>query len=414
LELIEKDTLSDKIMAKTRATVWAFAFRMLKPYFESTTGETFRPGIKVMLMVMVEFHQVYGFSLNVQDIDPNYTLGDMARKRAEIIEQLQADGVMDMNKLLELPRVPQNIAIISSDTAAGYGDFLHQLMNNEFGYHFNTRLFAAVMQGHKTTDSIINALEAVFSDSTEYDVVVIIRGGGSKSDLSSSDSYDLAYYITQFPLPVITGIGHERDDSVVDMVAHTRLKTPTAVAEFLIEQLMSVDEYLDELIEQLAGFSTTYVQNRLEKVDELSYKLQHNTRNLLDDHRDYLTTAKQRLIGATHHLLNRRVSSIHYFGHRLKLALSSAISHQYYQLGNHQTRLVKWTNNYLDKKERRLSYFEARKNALKPENTLKRGFAIVSHNNQIIKEASQLNKGDIVKVKLYKGNIETEVKQVKE
>lgn len=413
LELVEKDSLSDKIIAKSRATIWAFAFRMLKPYFETSTGETFRPGIKVLLKVSVEFHQVYGFSLNVHDIDPNYTLGDMARKRAEIIEQLEADGVLEMNKLLELPRVPQNIAVISSDTAAGYGDFLDQLTNNEQGYHFNTRLFQAVMQGDKTPDSIINALEAVYAQSNSFDAVVIIRGGGSKSDLSSFDNYELAYFITQYPLPIITGIGHERDDSVVDTVAHTRLKTPTAVAEFLIEHLFRFDEHLEDLKQQLIDISLEYTESRLHQVDDLSYQLQHITRNLLENHRDYLVSANQRLIGGTRQLINQRISNMDHLHRRMAFSLTTAMQRQDFILANHQTRLIKWTKNYLNKKERRLEYLENRKNTLKPENILRRGFAIVSHNNKLVKDAALLKKGDNITVKLHHGEIESEVQKVK-
>jgi exodeoxyribonuclease VII large subunit len=212
LELIEKDSLSDKIIAKSRATIWAFTFRTLKAYFETTTGETLRGGLKVLLKASIEFHEVFGFSLNIQDIDPQYTLGDLARKKAQIIQQLTSEGVLDMNKGLPFPLVPQRIAVISSETAAGYGDFLNQLETNSFGYCFFTELFPAIMQGDKASESIILALEHVYSHIDEFDLVAIMRGGGSKSDLNCFDDYELAYFITQFPLPILTGIGHERDD----------------------------------------------------------------------------------------------------------------------------------------------------------------------------------------------------------
>jgi exodeoxyribonuclease VII large subunit len=230
LELIEKSTESEQIIAKAKATIWAFTFRMLKPYFESVTGQRFSTGIKVMLSVSIEFHELYGFSLNVKDIEPNYTVGDLTRKKQEIIKQLQDEGVFHLNKELEFPIVPQRIAVISSETAAGYGDFVHQLKTNRYGFKYYIKLFKAYMQGEEAEKSIINALDQIFESLEKFDIIVIIRGGGSQADLNCFNSYWLAYHITQFPLPVLTGIGHERDQTIADLVAFNNLKTPTAVA----------------------------------------------------------------------------------------------------------------------------------------------------------------------------------------
>ncbi|MFC2086531.1 exodeoxyribonuclease VII large subunit, partial [Bacteroidota bacterium] len=247
LELVEKNEKNEKLKAKAKATIWSYTYRMLKPYFETTTGRALSDGLKVMVKVIVDFHEIYSLNLSILDIDPSYTVGDLALKKQEIIKRLEEEGIIDMNKELEISEVPQKIAIISSKTAAGYDDFQNQLSNNEFKYAFYTKLFPAFMQGDKAEESIIQALDKIYNYEDFFDVVIIIRGGGSKLDLSCFDSYWLSYHITQFPIPVITGIGHERDDTIVDTVANTRLKTPTAVAEFLINKLYQFEASLMEL-----------------------------------------------------------------------------------------------------------------------------------------------------------------------
>lgn len=237
LEFIEKDNSGKNTVAKARGMIWANTFYLLKAFFEETTKQPFTSGIKVLVQVSVTFHELYGYSLTVHDIDPSYTLGDQAMHRAAIIKQLEEEGVLDMNKELELPTPMNRIAIISSPTAAGYEDFMHQIKYNLYEYAFYTKLFPAIMQGEKTENSIIEALEKIYDYQDLFDAVVIIRGGGATSDLSGFDSYLLAANCAQFPLPIITGIGHERDETVLDIVAHTRAKTPTAVAEFLISEM---------------------------------------------------------------------------------------------------------------------------------------------------------------------------------
>ena len=247
LEFIEKNPITGQLVARARGSIWAKTFRMLKPYFEMETGQLFASGLKVLVKVSVEFHELYGYSLTVLDIDPAYTLGDMLRKRMEIIRQLKEEGVFTLNKELPFPVLPKRIAVITSPTAAGYEDFLNQLANNKAGYPFYPKLFPALMQGERTEESVIAALDRIYHHIDCFDVVVIIRGGGSTSDLNSFDSYLLAANCAQFPLPVITGIGHERDDTILDMVAHTRMKTPTAVAEFLIGRMDAAAEELEDL-----------------------------------------------------------------------------------------------------------------------------------------------------------------------
>jgi len=237
LEFIEKRPTDGSIIAKARGYIWSNVFGLLRPYFETKTGQAFVSGIKVLVKVSVEFHPLYGYGLNIYDIDPTYTLGDMQRHRQEILDRLEEEGVLSLNKELEMPLLPQRIAVISSPTAAGYEDFLDHLLNNPSGVVFYPHLFPAIMQGEQTESSVIAALDAIFEYRNRFDVVVILRGGGSTSDLSSFDTYDLAAHCAQFPLPIITGIGHERDDTVLDFVAYHRAKTPTAVANYLIDEL---------------------------------------------------------------------------------------------------------------------------------------------------------------------------------
>jgi len=272
LELIEKDSRSDTLLAKSKATIWATTFRMLKPYFESSTGQSLRAGLNVLVAVTVEFHGVYGFSLNIRDIDPTFTIGEMAARRLKVIRQLEEDGIVEMNKLLVLPHLPQRIAIISSATAAGYGDFCDQLNNDPAQFVFYTKLFPATMQGDQAEVSIISALERIYESIDLFDLVVIIRGGGATTDLACFDSYDLALNCAQFPLPIIAGIGHQRDVSILDMVAHTSLKTPTAVAEFLISNLQQAENQLLDIFSDISYL----VKNKLES--EKSFVHQAKTR----------------------------------------------------------------------------------------------------------------------------------------
>ena len=245
LELIEKDEHTNTPVARASAKCWRQTWLMVKPYFERTTGEPLRTGMKVLLKVYAQFHEAFGFSWIVTDIDPNYTLGDMARKRLEIIRQLKEEGVFDLQRELRIPLFAKRIAVISAEHAAGYGDFCRQLEDNEYGFRFEVTLFPAIMQGEQVEQSIIAALERIYALNTSFDVVVIIRGGGATADLSGFDTLALAENVAQFPLPVITGIGHERDESILDMVAHTRVKTPTAAAALLIDHLRQVLERLN-------------------------------------------------------------------------------------------------------------------------------------------------------------------------
>lgn len=272
IELVQK-LREGGMIAKARATIWATRFRMLRPYFEQATGQAFAAGISVQLLVTVEFHELYGLSYVVEDIDPTYTLGDMARRRREILMRLEEEGTIDLNKELPMPLLTQRVAIISSETAAGYGDFCHQLASNTWGFVFRTKLFPAVMQGDAVEPTVIAALDAIAAEQELWDVVVIIRGGGAASDLVGFDTYELAANCAQFPLPIITGIGHERDSTVLDAVANTSVKTPTAAAEFLIAQMVAAAERLEQLTEALASGITARINVERQRLQTLTLRL---------------------------------------------------------------------------------------------------------------------------------------------
>lgn len=288
LEFIQKDPRNQNLLAKARGMIWNHVYRLIRPYFEESTGQAFSSGIKVQVKVSVQFHELYGYSLTVLDIDPTYTVGDLIRKRREILHCLEEEGVLTLNKELRLPTLPQRVAVISSSTAAGYGDFCRQLLDNDLGFSFSLELFQAYMQGSQVEESVLKALDRINKRVHEFDVVVIIRGGGSTSDLSGFDTYLLAAACAQFPLPIITGIGHERDDTVIDMVAHTRVKTPTAAAELLISYLSRADEQLKRLSQQfvdgiynLVAFERRRLEERVSRLPMVVAKRLSNERLVL-------------------------------------------------------------------------------------------------------------------------------------
>ena len=387
LELIEKDQSSDKIKARARATIWSFAFRMLKPYFESATGYELKQGLKILVSVRVEFHEVYGFSLNITDIDPTYTLGDIERKRQEIILRLQKEGVFNMNRELVLSPVPQKIAIISSETAAGYKDFVNQLDNNPFGYVFYYCLFPGIMQGEQAESSIIHAFERIFKYSDFFDAVVLIRGGGSKADLATFDNYNIAYYITQFPLPVLTGIGHEQDETIADMVAHTRLKTPTAAAEFLIN---IVTEF-----EQVTGQS--------------EIKLERLTRTLLNQHQKNLESIQQRIISTTRLRIQYNSDRLTGFSDKLKFSATNKLSFHSMTLESLISSISSKVEKALEMNRKHLELLFQRNSDLDPRKILERGYSITLFNGNPLKDASLVQKGNIIETRLHDGKLASEI-----
>ncbi|MCG6190416.1 exodeoxyribonuclease VII large subunit [Maribellus maritimus] len=429
LELIEKE--EKEIVARSRATIWSYTYRMLKPYFETTTGQLFAQGIKILVQVTVEYHASYGLSLNIKDIDPTYTVGDLALQRKEIIERLQSEGVFNMNKELELPEVPQKIAIISSKTAAGYQDFQNQLDNNEYGFYFYTHLFEAYMQGAEAVPTIIQALERIFQYEDFFDAVVIIRGGGATADLSSFDNYELALNVTQFPLPVITGIGHEKDDTIIDLVAHTRLKTPTAVAEFLVS---GMERFYEKLL-QLENNVVSLVRERLDfeegNMERKAEKLQHLVSGFISDKNIRLIKLGNEFQQNINRFSFRRSVELSNFKHDVKSAVSmwsikkenrfnqkrrilkrvagEVLLQEKSKVKNLGSLTGKVVQNFVLKEKERIHLNESSMRLLNPENVLKRGYTLTLKEGKIIKSVSDLQIEDNIETRFADGKVKSKI-----
>lgn len=362
-ELIQKDEQGRQIIARARVNCWARTYNLLYLRFQHETGQSLRAGMQVKLQVRITFHEQYGYSLNILDIDSAYTLGDMALRRRQILQQLEADGVLHDNQQLPLPRLLRRIAIISAQTAAGYGDFCHQLETNEYGFAFQTRLFPAVMQGRQVEQSVISALEEISLQSEQWDAVVIIRGGGATGDLSDFDSYPLAYCITQFPLPVITGIGHERDETVLDYVAHARVKTPTAAAAYIIAHQAHEAVALDELQLRIHRNARETIQTERRRLVQQSMLLPVRFSSVIASQRTALAMMQQRIGSATAHTLQACRHTLQLIGTRLQ--------------------------------------------NLDPRLQLKRGYTITTHNGKIVRNADEIRPGDELLTHTQHGEIKS-------
>ena len=318
MELVEKSE-NGILAAKMRATCWSNVYALLSAYFAQETGQSLHVGLQVLLEVSVEYHAVYGLSLNVWSIDPTYTLGDLAKQRQATIRQLTEDGVMELQRALEVPSLPRRVAVISSADAAGYGDFCDQLKHNRFGFAFVTQLYPAVVQGDTAARSIINALGAIAAQEEEWDVVVIIRGGGASTDLSCFDDYMLASHCAQFPLPIVAGIGHTRDVSVVDMVVHASVKTPTAAAEWLVER----------------------VAEQVERVGGLQLRLERAVQGAVNKEKNRLMVYHQRMMSAVYQALAREKGKLNLWQKTVELHSPERIYRMGYSLTTVNGKVVR-------------------------------------------------------------------------
>ena len=386
LEFVQKDATGNALLAKARGIIWANVFTRLRSYFERETGQAFVSGLKVLVKVTVDFHELYGYSLTVVNIDPTYTLGDMVRRRKEILRQLDEEGILTLNKELKLPVLTQRIAVISSATAAGYGDFCNQLLHNSFGFVFYPWLFQAIMQGEQVEQSIIQALDCINATRDNWDVVVIIRGGGATSDLSGFDTYDLAANCAQFPLPIITGIGHERDDTVLDMISHTRVKTPTAAAEFLINHVRQTAQ-------------------ELEAYEEVIYQ---EVPRLLQQEKQRLDSFVTRIPGQVQMRLQRENFRQEKFQNRMKTAWQSRLLQENYRL-QLMPRLLSALQNRVQRETHRLELLAQRVDSASPEKLLKKGYSLTLLDGKVVTDASLLKPGDEVETRLAKGKFRSKV-----
>ena len=369
LEFIQKVEGHNTPVARAKAKCWRNVWGSVRPYFEHTTGQTLTLGMKVLVLVHPDFHEAFGFSWIVDDIDPRFTLGDMARRRQEIIRQLKAEGVFDLNRELPLPLFTQRIAVISSSTAAGYGDFCRQLEENKRGFRFSVTLYESLMQGEGVERSIISALDKINAHIDDYDCVVIIRGGGATSDMSGFDSLLLAENVANFPLPVITGIGHDRDECILDMVSHTRVKTPTAAAAFLIDRLEQVARRIDDAADRI----TSYVQHRME-IEKM--RLSRNAE-------------------------------------RIPILFSLVKSKQENKMETLNQRITSAVQRLIDRRRHTLDILEQRTKSLDPTLLLQRGYSITLVNGHALRSPSAVKPGDIIVTRLADGTVKSIVNETK-
>ena len=370
IELVQRDEATGEIVAKARGTIWARIYSLLRPCFLEETGQPFAMGLKVLLQVTVGFHELYGYALDVCNIDPTYTVGEMARRRQMIIKQLTDEGVIDLNKELPFPLLPQRIAVISSPTAAGYGDFCDQLLGNRYGFVFYPHLFPSPMQGNGVEQGIIAALDRIAADIDMWDVVIIIRGGGATSELSCFDTYDLANNCAQFPLPIITGIGHQRDESVLDIVAHTRAKTPTAAAELLIHEMLEQSIFVGNMMQGIADAVARRMESEQQRV---------------------------------HSLLNRLPLSAALFMQGQKARMQSYVR----LLGSSAAMFVK-------EQQHRLDVWQGILDAAAPERILALGYSITRINGKAVRSPDDVEPGDEVVTTVAGGEFTSTVEDKKQ
>ena len=390
LELLEKDERTGATVAKMRGIIWANRFAYLRQKFLQVTGQDLRSGMKVMLEVSVNYHEQYGISLIITDIDPSYTLGDMERLRREILARLKADGIIDMNKQLDFPAVPQRIAIVSAAGAAGYGDFMNQLHNNAYGLQFYTCLFPAVMQGKETVPSVTAALDRINRHIDLFDCVVIIRGGGSTSDLNSFDDYNLAAHVAQFPLPVVVGIGHERDVTILDYVACRRVKTPTAAAELLIGCGVEALAHIDELREAIVSTAREYITEARRQVQYLSGTIPLIAGNIMERNRARLQHIMQIVPLTAQSRIAQGNERLQFFLKQMQQASAQTIMRE----------------------KMRLTAIYEKVQILSPQNTLRRGYSLTTVNGHAVTDASQLAAGDTITTHLANGTVTSTINKL--
>ena len=367
MELVENDPFGPTPLAKARAVCWANRWTALRSKFERQTQQQLRPGIKVRMMVTPTFHEAYGFAYQVSDIDPDYTLGDIVRKRMEIIRQLKEAGIFDLQRELALPRFAQRIAVVSSAQAAGYGDFCHQIDDNSYGLSFSHELFAAIMQGEQVAQSVIAALDRISARIDEFDVVVLIRGGGATTDMSGFDTLALAENVANFPLPIITGIGHDRDECILDMVSYMRVKTPTAAAAFLIDHLSEVYTALVSARERISRIAERHLAYEKMRLKQLA---------------DRIPT----LFALTRERQTKRIDAL---AHRLDSAATQR----------------------LERERHRLQLVGQRAQAQDPIHILRRGYSITLHNGHALRSGDELADGDIIETRLEQGTLKSEIRK---
>lgn len=387
MELVQKDEKMNTPVARASAKCWANKWVYVRAHFERVSGEVFRPGLKVLLKVRANFHEAFGFAWIVNDIDPVYTMGDMARRRKEMIDTLKAQGVFDLQKELVLPLFAARVAVVSSEGAAGYEDFVNHLAHNAYGLAFEVQLFNAVMQGEGVERSVIAALNAINDREADFDAVVLIRGGGGTSDLSGFDTLSLAENVANFPLPVITGIGHQRDESILDLVAYRSVKTPTAAADLLIENLVRV----------------------LDRVEEARQRIANAVQKRMGDEQMALERLAERIPVLFSLVRSRQENAVDRLYHRITELLQQQLSYRQMAVHQLQQRLWRAPQYAVMQAQHRVALLSQRAAALDPQRILERGYSITLHNGKSVTNARKLAKGDVIETRLKNGKITSRV-----
>ena len=449
LTLVDKGDDARQLLAQAKGTIWGARYQMLSRYFEEKTGQPLRAGLKVLMLASVRFHELYGLSLDITNIDPNYTIGDLARQRQETLKRLATEGLLEANRELELPLVPQRLAIISSATAAGYQDFIHQLHSNSYGYTFETTLFPAVVQGNESSASVAAAFALVAKYKERFDAIVLIRGGGSQTDLSCFDDYKIAAAIGHSPLPVLTGIGHERDESIADLVAHTRLKTPTAVAGFLIDRFREAEEMAEDLFDRIRMFSAQQVKVKEDKLERLNLRFNNTTKQLLQGNKDRLEQLSRGLLlkpksyleqqrhlvsdlekdissqtkdllharekylqelsvcveGKSQRYLHLKEHELNHLVHCLETEAKDTLQKSQIAYTKYSDKLEYGARNKMQQEIHRLKLLEMSIEANNPERLLLRGYTLTLLNGRIIKSIKEAKSGDVVETRMQDGTL---------
>ncbi|WP_242917525.1 exodeoxyribonuclease VII large subunit [Pontibacter liquoris] len=453
LTLVDKGDDARQMLAQARATIWSARFQMLGRYFEEKTGHPLKAGLKILFQATVRFHELYGLSLDIVNIDPNYTIGDLARQRQETLKRLEAEGLLEANKALELPLVPQRLAIISSATAAGYQDFIHQLRHNTFGYTFDTTLFPATVQGNEAPASVKRAMDLVARYKDRFDAIVLIRGGGSQTDLSCFDDYSIAAAIGHAPLPVLTGIGHERDESIADLVAHTRLKTPTAVANFLLDTFREAEELAEGFYDSIRMFSAQQLRLTEDRLERLRLRYTNQTKALLQTNKDQLEQLSRGLVlkpktyleaqkhlvsnldkdisastkdllhaqhtqlqelsvcveGKSQRYLHMKEHELNHLVHCLETEAKDTLQQEQLRATRLDDKLKYGAQNKLQHENHRMKLLEMSIAANDPERLLLRGYTLTLVNGKIIKSIKETKNGDVIQTKMQDGTLHSMV-----
>ncbi len=408
-DLIEKEDNSTRIKAKASAVIWSSIAPQLIHKFEHTTQQRLQSGLSVLLLVKLRYHEQYGFSLDVLDIDPSHTLGGMALKRMETIQRLRFEGLLQCQKALSLPLLVRHIAVVTSATAAGYEDFCRHIADNRYHYPFALQLFPAVMQGDAAEGSIVEALQRITTSDIPFDCVVIIRGGGAVSDLVAFDSYALSAFAARYPLPIITGIGHERDQSVLDMVAHLAQKTPTAVADFLVHRRKTEGERIEALCEQFCRAVGVMLDGNARYLDRLILKLPQSIQQVAHREEIYVQQTEQRLLRNTERQLATHRNALALLTRELSGSIHQYTEQQHSLLERITEKMTYFIPRRQAEEQQKLTHLGTILSLLSPQNTLKRGYSIVRSKGKSITNAQNIQIGDRVDVVLFEGALEAVV-----